>query len=256
MGESAARRREEIDVLRLAFDLGLTLLDTAEMYGEGGAESVVGDAVAGRRDEIFIVSKIYPHNASAKLVPEACEKSLKRLRTDRIDLYLLHWRGSHPLAETVAAFERLREQGKILSWGVSNFDVADMDELFSVVAGADCAANQVLYNLEERGIEWRLLPDSQKSGIAVMAYCPLGQGRLPHDRPLVKIARKHGVAPSAIALAWLLQKPGVIAIPKTSQPNRMRENAAAASLMLDKEDLEVLDKAYPPPKRKRPLATT
>jgi len=256
MGESAARRKQETDVLRLAFDLGLTLVDTAEMYGDGGAETVVGDAVAGRRDEIFIVSKIYPHNASAGLAPAACEKSLKHLRTDRIDLYLLHWRGSHPLAETIAAFERLKLEGKILNWGVSNFDVSDMDEFMALPHGKNCAANQVLYSLEERGIEWQLLPGCQEAQIAVMAYCPLGQGDLADDRPLVPIARKHGVTPAAIALAWLLRQPGVIAIPKTSQPDRMRQNAAAAGLELDKDDLKILDKAYPPPTRKRPLATT
>ena len=256
MGESVARRKQESDVLRLAFDLGLTLVDTAEMYGEGGAETVLGDAVAGRRDEIFIVSKIYPHNASARLAPAACEKSLKHLRTDRIDLYLLHWRGSHPLAETVAVFEKLKREGKILNWGVSNFDVSDMDELIALTHGKNCAANQVLYSLEERGIEWQLLPDCQAAQIAVMAYCPLGQGKLADDRPLKPIARKYGVTPAAIALAWLLRQPGVIAIPKTSHPDRMRENAAAAGLELDKDDLKILDKAYPPPTRKRPLATT
>jgi diketogulonate reductase-like aldo/keto reductase len=256
MGESTARRKHESDVLRLAFDLGFTLVDTAEMYGEGGAETVVGDAVAGRRDEIFVVSKVYPHNASAKLAPAACENSLKRLRTDRIDLYLLHWRGSHPLAETVAVFERLKLQGKILNWGVSNFDVSDMDELMALPDGKNCAANQVLYSLEERGIEWQLLPDCQKAKIAVMAYCPLGQGGLADAGPLMPIARKHGVTPAAIALAWLLHKPGVIAIPKTSHLDRMRGNAAAAGLVLDKDDLEFLDKTYPPPTRKRPLAMT
>jgi diketogulonate reductase-like aldo/keto reductase len=256
MGENRARKRDEIEVLKLALDLGLKLIDTAEMYGEGEAEAVVGEAVAGRRDEVFIVSKIYPHNASSKLAALACENSLKRLRTDRIDLYLLHWRGSHPVAETVSAFERLKQQGKIRHWGVSNFDVADMKELGAVAARPGCAANQVLYNLEERGIEWRLLPDCQKSKIAVMAYCPLGQGRLVEDKALLSIARKHSVTPAAIALAWVLRQPGVIAIPKTSHSNRMRENAAAADLELEPDDLAALDKAYAPPIRKRPLAMT
>lgn len=256
MGENRARRGDEIEVLKLALDLGLKLIDTAEMYGEGEAEAVVGEAVAGRRDDVFIVTKIYPHNATSRLTPLACEKSLKRLGTDRIDLYLLHWRGSHPLSETVSSFERLKQQGKIRLWGVSNFDVADMNELKTVTAGAGCAANQILYSLEERGIEWRLLPDCQKSKIAVMAYCPLGQGRLVDDKALLPIARKHSVTPAAIALAWVLRQPGVIAIPKTSQLNRMRENASAIDLELDRDDLAALDKAYPPPARKQPLATT
>jgi diketogulonate reductase-like aldo/keto reductase len=256
MGENSARRGEEVKVLKLAFDLGLNLVDTAEMYGEGGAETVVGDAVAGRRDEIFIVSKVYPHNASAAQMPLACEKSLKRLKIDRIDLYLLHWRGSVPLSETVAAFERLKAQGKIRQWGVSNFDVSDMDELAALPGGGGCVANQVLYSLEERGIEWRLLPASRERRIAVMAYCPLGQGRIVDDKTLLPIARKHDVAPATIALAWLLKNPGVIAIPKTSHEGRLRENAAAADLVLDAADLQVLDKAYPPPSRKRPLAMT
>src|SRR5262245_16671148 len=200
MGENASRRGNEVGVLKLALDMGLTLVDTAEMYGEGGAEEVVGEAVAHRRDEVFIVSKVYPHNASARLMPQACERSLKRLRTDRLDLYLLHWRGSHPLAETVETFERLKRQGKIRHWGVSNFDVSDMKELGALPAGGNCVANQVLYSLEERGIEWQLLPECQKAGIAVMAYCPLGQGRLVGNRALAAVARKHEVTPVAIAL--------------------------------------------------------
>jgi diketogulonate reductase-like aldo/keto reductase len=256
MGEHRSRRADEIAVLKLAFDLGLSLVDTAEMYGEGGAELVVGEAVKGRRDEIFIVSKVYPHNASAKLMPQACERSLKRLNTDRIDLYLLHWKGSHPLAETVSAFERLEQQGKIRHWGVSNLDLADMHRLESLPAGLGCIANQVLYSLEQRSIEWDLLPHCLKSNIALMAYCPLGQGRLAADKALQPIARKHSVTPAAIALAWLLRTPGVIAIPKTSDPDRMRANAAAADLLLDRDDLAALDKAYPPPKRKHPLPMT
>ncbi len=254
MGEKVALRRDEVAVLKLAFDLGLTLVDTAEMYGEGGAETVVGEAVAGRRDEIYIVSKVYPHNASARLMPGACERSLKRLNTDRIDLYLLHWRGAHPLAETVETFERLRQQGKIRHWGVSNFDVDDMEELQGLASGGNCAANQVLYSLSERGIEWQLLPDCVKESVAIMAYCPLGQGSLVDDKALLPIARKHRVTPAAVALAWLLDKPGVIAIPKTSSPERMRDNANAAGLKLDEEDLKALDDSYPPPRRKRPLA--
>jgi diketogulonate reductase-like aldo/keto reductase len=256
MGENASTRRDEVAVLKLALDLGLILIDTAEMYGEGGAEAVVGEAVAGRRDEVFIVSKVYPQNASAPLMPQACERSLKRLAVDRIDLYLLHWRGAHPLAETVETFERLKRQGKVRHWGVSNFDVADMKELGALPGGGNCAANQVLYSLEERGIEWQLLSDCQKSEIAVMAYCPLGRGRLVGDRTLAPIARKHGVTQAAIALAWLLARPGVIAIPKTSHDGHMRENARAADLLLEADDMDALDEAFPPPRRKRPLAMT
>jgi diketogulonate reductase-like aldo/keto reductase len=256
MGENASRRREELAVLKLALDLGLTLIDTAEMYGEGGAEEAVAEAVTGRRDEVFIVSKVYPHNASARLMPRACERSLKRLATDRIDLYLLHWRGSHPLAETVETLESLKRQGKIRHWGVSNFDVSDMKELGALRGAGNCAANQVLYSLEDRGIEWQLLPECQKAEIAVMAYCPLGQGRLVGDRALAPIARKHAVTPAAVALAWLLARPGVIAIPKTSHAGRMRENAQAADLLLDADDMAALDAAFPPPRRKRPLAMT
>src|SRR5688572_16220457 len=256
MGENASRRRDEVAVLKLAIDLGVTLIDTAEMYGEGGAEIVVGEAVAGRRDEVFIVSKVYPHNASARLMPQALDRSLKRLGTDRVDLYLLHWRGSHPLAETVATFEQLKEQGKIRHWGVSNFDVSDVTELTALPQGGNCAANQVLYSLEKRGVEWQLLPDSQEAEIALMAYCPLGQGRLIGERALAPIARKHAATPAAIALAWLLHRPGVIAIPKTSHAEHMRENAKAADLLLDAEDLAALDRAFPPPKRKQPLAMT
>jgi diketogulonate reductase-like aldo/keto reductase len=256
MGENASRRGSEVAVLKLALDMGLTLIDTAEMYGEGGAEEVVGEAVAHRRGEVFIVSKVYPHNASARLMPQALERSLKRLRTDCLDLYLLHWRGSHPLAETVETFERLKQQGKIRHWGVSNFDVSDMKELGTLPAGGNCVANQVLYSLEERGIEWQLLPECQKAGIAVMAYCPLGQGRLAGNQALAAIARKHGVTPAAIALAWLLMRPGVIAIPKTTHADRMRENASAADLLLDAGDMAALDRGFPPPRRKRSLAMT
>jgi diketogulonate reductase-like aldo/keto reductase len=254
MGERRAAKKEEVEALRLAIDLGLALIDTAEMYGDGGAETVVGEAVEGRRDDVFVVSKVYPHNASAKGIPLACERSLRRLDSDCIDLYLLHWRGSHPLAETVSAFERLLEQGKIRHWGVSNFDTSDLNELASVSSGRNCVANQVLYNLDERGIEWDLLPHCRKQDIAVMAYCPLGQGKLVNTKALLPLASKHRVTPAAIALAWLLRAPNVIAIPKTSHKGRLRDNAAAADLALDDEDLQVLDKAYPPPARKQPLA--
>jgi diketogulonate reductase-like aldo/keto reductase len=256
MGERTAHRAEEVRALRAGLDLGMTLIDTAEMYGEGEAERVVAEAVAGRRDEVFITSKVYPHNASREGTLAACERSLQRLATDRIDLYLLHWRGGHPLAATVAGFERLKQDGKIRNWGVSNFDVADMVELARLPAGGSCAANQVLYHLGERGIEWRLVPDCARAGIAVMAYCPLGQGTLVRHRALEPLARKHGATPAAVALAWLLRLPGTIAIPKSAHVDRVRANAAAADLALDETDLAALDKAFPPPRRKTALAIT
>jgi diketogulonate reductase-like aldo/keto reductase len=254
MGENGARADDEVEVLKLALDLGLTLIDTAEMYGAGGAEKIVGRAVAGGRDGVFIVSKVYPHNATFDGTMAACERSLQRLATGHIDLYLLHWRGSLPLADTIEAFERLKEQGKIRHWGVSNFDTDDMEELLALPAGRNCAANQVLYNLNQRGIEWQLLPECRKREVPIMAYSPLAQGPLARHRALAPIARKHGVTPATIALAWTIRAPGVIAIPKTSDRDRMRENAAAADLILDRDDLAALDRAFPPPSRKNPLA--
>ena len=211
----------------------MTLIDTAEMYGEGGAEEVVAEAVKGRRDEAFIVSKVYPHNASRTGAIAACERSLKRLKTDRIDLYLLHWRGSHPLADTVAAFERLKADGKIRAWGVSNLDIDDMAELAGVPTGRNCVANQVLYHLGSRGIEWDLIGDCAKRKVAVMAYSPLGQGRILRDKALAKVAERHGVSAAAIALAWTMRHPHVIAIPKASRPEHVRENLVAADLDAD-----------------------
>ena len=250
MGEKSAERKNEVAALRLGIELGMTLIDTAEMYGEGGAEEVVGEAIRGDRERVFLVSKVYPHNASRSGVPEACERSLRRLGTDCIDLYLLHWRGQHPLAETVEAFERLRDQGKIRRWGVSNFDLDDMRELDS---GA-CATNQVLYNPAERGIEFDLLPWCQAQGMPVMAYCPLGQGGdlLKHPA-VVEIADRHGVQPAQIALAWALRQPGVLVIPKSSNAAHLRANAAAADLALTPDDLQRLDEAFPPPTRRRAL---
>ena len=224
------------------------------MYGEGGAEEVVADATAGRRDQVFIVSKVYPHNASRTGTPAACERSLKRLRTDRIDLYLLHWRGSVPLAETVTAFEALRSAGKIRHWGVSNFDVGDMAELHALKAGEACATNQVLYHLGERGPDWRLLPDSEQRGDTIMAYSPLAQGAILNNAALAEVARKHAVTPAAVAIAWTVRRPNVISIPKSSSIERVAANARAADLVLDAADLAMLDKAFPPPKRAKPLA--
>lgn len=252
MGEKRARREDEIAALRRGLDLGLTLIDTAEMYGEGGAERVVGRAIAGRRDEVFLVSKVYPHNATRAGTPRACERSLKRLGTDRLDLYLLHWRGSVPLAETVEAMERLVAQGKIRAWGVSNLDADEMAELDAIAGGANVAANQVLYNLGRRGIEWALLPRCQEAGVAVMAYTPLEPRALRHDA-LAEVARRHGATPAQVALAWVLRHEGMITIPKAARLAHVEENAAAASLALDADDRAALDQAFPPPERPRAL---
>ncbi len=254
MGERAAAHKEEVAALKLGIELGMTLIDTAEMYGEGGAEQVVAEASAGQRDKLFIVSKVYPHNASRKGVPAACERSLKRLATDRIDLYLLHWRGSYPLAETVEAFEKLRDAGKIRHWGVSNLDEDDMEELFGVPNGEACASNQVLYNLSRRGIEWALAPMCRERGMPVMAYSPIEQGRILRERTLVEVARRCEATPAQVALAWLLAQQQVMVIPKASDLRHVRENRASADLVLTKDDLAELDRAFPPPKRKQPLA--
>lgn len=251
MGEDPRKRTREIAALRTGIELGMTLIDTAEMYAEGGAEEVVGEAIAGVRDRVFLVSKVYPHNASQRGIPQACERSLRRLGTDYIDLYLLHWRGQFPLAETVDAFERLRDDGKIGRWGVSNFDVADLHEL-----GSDaCATNQVLYNLEERGIEFDLLPWCQQQRIPLMAYCPIAQaGGLLVEPALKQIAARHNVTAAQVSLAWILRQDGVIAIPKAVHPEHLRLNAAAADLKLDAEDLQALDRAFRAPSRKHRLA--
>jgi diketogulonate reductase-like aldo/keto reductase len=254
MGERPRERKNEIDALRAGLDLGMSLIDTAEMYGEGAAEELVAEAVAGRRGQVFLVSKVYPHNASKAGAIAACERSVKRLKTDRLDLYLLHWRGSIPLAETVEAFERLKKDGKIRFWGVSNFDSNDLKELMALNSGPACAANQVLYHLGERGIEWDLLPACRQRKIAVMAYSPLGQGSLLTAPVLRQVARKHGATPAAVALAWVLREDGVIAIPKSADVARTRENAKAAHIRLDAEDLAELEKAFPPPAGPKPLA--
>ena len=255
MGERADARQAEVAALRLGIDLGLTLIDTAEMYADGGAEAVVGEAIAGRRDQVFLVSKVYPHNASLRGTPAACERSLRRLNTDVIDLYLLHWRGDVPLAETVAALEALRDSGKIRHWGVSNFDLDDMQALLAVPGGGHCAVNQVLYNPEHRGIEFDLLPWLAAKAIPLMAYLPVGQGgRLLQAPALRAVADRHAVSPAQIALAWGLRQPGLISIPKASHPAHVRENAAALGLRLTGQDLAELDATFPPPTRKRALA--
>ena len=253
MGEQAAERRREIAALRAGLDLGLSLIDTAEMYGEGGAEMVVAEAIEGRRDEVFVVSKVYPHNASRDGAVAACERSLSRLKTDCIDLYLLHWRGRHPLAETVEAFERLRADGKIRHWGVSNFDTSDMDELEGVSPPGACAANQVLYHLGERGIEWDLIGTCRSRAAAVMAYTPLGEGMILHAPAVTHIAERHGVEPAAVALAWILRHENTIAIPKAANVDHLRANAAAADFVLGDDDLAELDAAFPPPAGPSPL---
>jgi diketogulonate reductase-like aldo/keto reductase len=252
MGEGRRPAATEADALRLGIDLGMSLIDTAEMYGDGGAEKVVGAAIAGQRDKVFVVSKVYPHNASRAGVAKACARSLQRLGTDRIDLYLLHWRGSVPLAETVAGFEALREQGKIGAWGVSNFDTDDMEELAGVSPA--CAANQVLYNPGARGIEFDLLAWCAARGVPVMAYSPLGHdARLLRSPALGRVAARHGASPDQIALAWGLRHPQVISIPKAVDPAHVRRNAAAAGIVLGAEDLAEIDAAHPPPRRKQPL---
>jgi diketogulonate reductase-like aldo/keto reductase len=253
MGEAARKRAAEVKALQLGLDLGVRLIDTAEMYGEGEAEAIVGEAIAGRRDGLFLVSKVYPHNASRAGTPAACERSLKRLKVETIDLYLLHWRGNVPLAETVAAFEGLVKAGKIRHWGVSNLDTAEMDDLAAVTGGAACAADQVLYNLGRRGIEWSLLPWCRRRTMPVMAYTPLEQGRLAAKAGLKQVAQRHGVSPLQVALAWVLHQDGVIAIPKATDPDHVRANRAAADLTLSPEDLATLDQAFPPPKRETPL---
>jgi diketogulonate reductase-like aldo/keto reductase len=259
MGEDPGARRDEVAALRLGMELGMTLIDTAEMYGEGGAEEVVGEAIAGRRDDVFLVSKVYPHNASRAGAQAACERSLRRLGTERIDLYLLHWRGSVPLAETLEAFVRLREQGKIGDFGVSNFDLDDMQEAAALPGGDLIATDQVLYNLTQRGIEWDLLPWCRERRLPVMAYSPLEsnpqeQGGLLGNPQLGAVARRHGVTPAQVALAWLLHQEGVAVIPKAVRPQHVRDNRAALDLQLTTEDLAQLDAGFPAPRRRRPLA--
>jgi len=252
MGESASRRADEIKALRLGLDLGMRLIDTAEMYADGGAEELVGEAVAGRRDEVFLVSKVWPHNASRSGAVAACERSLKRLRTDRIDLYLLHWPSTHPLSETIAAFEAVRRDGKVRYWGVSNFDVDDMEKTLAA-GGEAVAANQVLYNLTRRGVEFDLFPWLAERHVPVMAYSPVEQGRLARNAALERIAKAHNATAAQIAIAFTLLRPDVISIPKATSLEHVRENAVAADIVLSESDREALDAAFPPPKRKRGL---
>lgn len=255
MGEQRSERAREISALELGIDLGLTLIDTAEMYGDGGAEEIVGAAIEDRREEVFIVSKVYPHNASRRGTIAACDRSLQRLGVDRIDLYLLHWRGSHPLTDTVRAFEELRASGKIGGWGVSNFDADDLDELNSIKDGRNCAINQVLYNLAHRGIEWDVLPWCSGREVPVMAYCPIDQGgRMLRSDALKSVAARHDATPAQIALAWLVRQRGVVAIPKAVGEAHLRANRAALDIVLSKADVDALDIEFSPPRRKVPLA--
>lgn len=249
MGENRARRAAETEALRLGIELGMTLIDTAEMYGEGATEQWLGEALAGLRDKIFLVSKVYPHNAGGKKLERACEASLKRLKTDRLDLYLLHWMGSIPLAETVEGMEALKAAGKIRAWGVSNLDLSDMQDL-QRAGGTGCATDQVIYNVTRRGIEFDLLPGLAADGIPVMAYSPVEQGRLPKTGALAAVAARHGVSIYQAALAWVLRHPHVIAIPKAADARHVRDNRAAADLKLTAQDLAEIDAGFPPPRRK------
>lgn len=253
IGDSEATRAEEVASLRAGLDSGLRLIDTAEMYGEGASESLIGEAIAGRRDDCFLVSKVYPHNASRAGVKAACERSLKRLGTDRLDLYLLHWRGSVPLAETVAGFEALVKEGKIRRWGVSNFDPVDMAEIIKVPGGQGVQTNQVLYNLTRRGIEFDLLPASQRAGLPIMAYSPIEQARLAKHAGLAKLAARLGTSATALALAWVLDHPGVIAIPKAGSRKHLMENLKCLDIALDDATRSELDRLFPPPKSAVPL---
>ena len=259
MAEDPAKRRDEIAALRLGLDLGLTLIDTAEMYADGGAEELVAEALGLRRAELFLVSKVLPSHASRQNTITACERSLRRLKTDRLDLYLLHWRGSTRLEETLEAFSTLHAAKKILHWGVSNFDLSDLDDLeraaakVGLVAARGPATNQILYNLSRRGIEHDLLPRCQAQKLPVMAYSPIEQGRLLEHSALRKLAERHGATPAQIALAWVLRQPHVLAIPKAGTEAHVRENLGALELPLSPEDLVALDKAFPPPTSPRPL---
>lgn len=253
MGESSRVRADEVKAVRAAIERGVTLIDTAEMYGDGEAESIVAEAMAARRDELFIVSKVLPNNASKRGTIAACERSLKRLKTDRIDLYLLHWRGGSPLEETVAAFRELKAAGKILDWGVSNLDIDDMRELAALDRAKECATNQVLYNLTRRGVEFDLVPFCRERGIAVMAYSPLEQARMLGDAALNEVAQRHDASAAQVALAWLLRQPGVVVIPKASNLEHLDDNIAALDLALTADDLKALDARFPPPKRATPL---
>jgi diketogulonate reductase-like aldo/keto reductase len=256
MGADVRQRKEEIASLRLGIELGMTLIDTAEMYADGGAEGVVAQAIAGQRNTVFLISKVLPEHATRGGAIAACERSLRRLKTDYLDLYLLHWREKIPLSETLEAFSKLLGSGKIRHWGVSNFDVADMQELLGSPYGASVAANEVMYNVRRRGIEYTLMPWCRRRRIPIIAYSPLDQGRLARSRKLNQIGIRHDATPAQIALAWLVRQKGVIAIPKATNQAHVRANRAALNLRLDKHDLAALDRVFPSPTRKKPLETT
>jgi diketogulonate reductase-like aldo/keto reductase len=252
-GEKRSQASEEVAAIAAALDQGLTLIDTAEMYADGGSEEIVGQAIRGRRDACYLVSKVLPQNASRKGVVAACERSLRRLGTDVIDLYLLHWRGGHPLEETVAGFRQLVADGRIRRWGVSNFDLDDLQELAALDHGGECAANQVYYSLSERGIEFELKPWMDARGIVTMAYCPLDEGRLPKHRGLQSLAAAEGATAAQLALAWLLARGNTWPIPMTSSVQRAAENRASLDLVLSGETLAALDRLFPPPQRRTRL---
>jgi diketogulonate reductase-like aldo/keto reductase len=254
MGESGRARKDEVTALKLGLDLGMTLIDTAEMYGDGRSEALVGEAIAGRRDEVFLVTKVYPHHASRRAMLAACNHSLQRLRVEMIDLYLLHWPGEVPLDETVHAFEALQREGKIRQWGVSNFDLQQIESLHAIAGGAAAQTDQVLYHLGKRGIEWDLLPRLRRHRVPVMAYSPFDQGRLLRTRALLDFAQRQAMTPAQVAIAWLLARDGVIAIPKAGNRASLRENAAALAHPLTATQLQELDRLFPPPKAPSRLA--
>ncbi len=261
MGERASARKREVAALRLALDLGCRLIDTAEMYGEGGAEEVVGEALAGalrdgvvKREDVIVVSKVYPHNASRRGAVTACERSLARLGLDHVDLYLLHWKGSHPLAQTIEAFEALRAAGRLRHWGVSNFDARDMQRLANTAGGDACATNQVYYSATERGVEFDLLPWMRRHTMPLMAYCPIDQGSLAGDHVFASVGRRHGITATQAALAWVMRDGNVMAIPKSVDPAHVRENCATPAVRFTAGDLAEIDAAYPPPQGPTSLA--
>ena len=255
MGEDPNKRKDEVAALRAGIELGMTLIDTAEMYADGGAERVVGEAIAGRRDQVFVVTKFYPQNATRERMAAACDRSLRRLNIEQIDLYLLHWRGEVPLKATLAGFDDLLGARKIRYAGVSNFDVDDMEELARLKGGVErIVTNQVLYNLERRGIDWDLLPWMRERHRPIIAYSPVEEGLLAHAQHVLKrVAERHDATPVQIALAWVVREDGVIAIPKAADPKHVRENRGAADIKLTKRDLEELDESFPPPEGKKPL---
>jgi len=253
MGDNRGARAEEIAALRLGLDLGLTLIDTAEMYGDGRSERLIAEAIAGRRDEAFLVSKVLPNNASRRATASACEKSLKNLSTDRIDLYLLHWHGGVPFSETIEALQALQHAGKIVHYGVSNLDLAEIREWWKCAGGEGCATNQLLYNLSRRGIEWDLLPWLNERRVPVMAYSPLEQARLMHNAKFVEFAKREGMTSAQMALAWLLRRDDVIVIPKSSRREHVKENASARGITLTAAQLTELDRLFPPPQSARAL---